>query len=71
MKAIYEMTPASCKKEARRLMGMVNHLNKFRGKLAKYSSYRPNMVLTGQAWLGFACPYQNYLDVGKLYIVLL
>jgi transposase InsO family protein len=35
--AITEMQPPTCKKEARRLMGMVNYLSKFSMNLAKYS----------------------------------
>ena len=45
VKAICEMQPPVSKKEARRLMGMVNYLNKFSPKLAEYSA--PIYAVTG------------------------
>lgn len=37
VKAIVEMNPPTCAKEAKRFMGMVNYLGKFSGKLAELS----------------------------------
>jgi len=45
VEAICNMNPPSCKKEGRRLMGMVNYLNKFSDKLAELSS--PIYKVTG------------------------
>ena len=47
VKAIKDMSPPTCKKEARRFMGMVNYLGKFSSNLAKYSS--PIYAISGSA----------------------
>ena len=51
VKAICDLKPPSCKKEGRRLMGMVNYLNKFCEKLAEYSAPIYSVIGSKAEWL--------------------
>jgi hypothetical protein len=61
VKAICDLTPPTCKKEARRFVGMVNYLNKFSGKLASLSSCIYEVTGSQSEWY-WGCDQQKAFE---------